>query len=185
MPTMPPDTRAQQLWYLTTLGHEALLRELAPLKLPASATHDPLVLAGRCLNAEPIGYPEAHRAAERVLAPLRTARTFTATVTDEDDVVEHSGVVPVLEERQAGSVTGWYAELLLFEHGALLNKAAYRLSRMPGDRTWIVDSDFRPSGQPGTLRPFGSRRPGRKQTLLPPFVAGLDSLIAQGPGGAA
>ncbi|MFD9293432.1 hypothetical protein ACFWBV_35360 [Streptomyces sp. NPDC060030] len=157
------------------------MRELAPLELPAYATHDPLVLAGRCLIADPIGYPEAHRAAERVLAPLRTAQTFTATVRDEDNALEHTGVVPVLEERQAGAVTGWYAELLLFEHSTLLNKAAYRLSRMPGDRTWIVDSDFQPSGRPGTLRPFGSRRPGSMRTLLPPFVAELDRLIsAQG-----
>ncbi|GLX22583.1 hypothetical protein [Streptomyces lavendulae] len=186
MHSMPPDTRAQQLWYLATLGHEALLRELGPLSLPASATHDPLSLAGRCLIADPIGYPEAHQAAERVLAPLHTAQTFTTTVPDEDNPVEHTGIVPVLEERQAGAVTGWYAELLLFEHSALLNRAAYRLSRMPGDRTWIVDSDFQPSGHPGTLRPFGSRRPGSgKRTLLPPFVAELDRLITQGPRSAA
>ncbi|MFD0622468.1 hypothetical protein ACFQ2K_06095 [Streptomyces sanglieri] len=98
--------------------------------------------------------------------------------------MEHTGIVPVLGEREAGDVTGWYAELLLFEHSALLNKAAYRLSRMPGDRTWIVDSDFHPSGHPGTLHAFGSKRLGRTRTLLPPFVAELDRLIAQGPGGA-
>ncbi|MEU2769832.1 MULTISPECIES: hypothetical protein [Streptomyces] len=185
MDTMPPNTRTQQHWYLATLGHEALLRELAPLDLPASVTHDPLTLAGRCLIADPIGYPEAHQAAERVLTPLRTAQTFTATVPDEDNALEHTGVVPVLEERQAGAVTGWYAELLLFEHSSLLNKAAYRLSRMPGDPTWIIDSDFQHSGRPGMLRPFGSRRPGSKRTLLPPFVAELDRLIAQGPRSAA
>ncbi|MFD8731484.1 hypothetical protein [Streptomyces sp. NPDC059611] len=185
MDTMPPDTHAQQHWYLATLGHEALLRELAPLELPGSATDDPLALASRCLIADPIGYPEAHQAAERVLSPLHTARTFTTTVPDEDISWEHTGIVPVLEKRQAGAVTGWYAELLLFEHSALLNKAAYRLSRMPGDRTWIIDSDFQPNGRPGTLRPFGSRRPGGKRTLLPPFVAELDLLIAQGPGSAA
>ncbi|MET9103799.1 hypothetical protein [Streptomyces antibioticus] len=184
MDTIPPDTHAQQHWYLATLGHEALLRELAPLELPASATQDPLALAARCLIADPIGYPQAHQAAERVLAPLHAARTFTTTVPDEDNSLEHTGVVPVLEERQAGAVTGWYAELLLFEHSTLLNKAAYRLSRMPGDPTWIIDSDFQPSGHAGTLRPFGSRRPGRKRTLLPPFVAELDRLIAQGPGSA-
>ncbi|MFZ3491858.1 hypothetical protein ACODT5_01210 [Streptomyces sp. 5.8] len=182
MNTMTPTTNDQQHWYLATLGHEALLRELASLKLPHSASHDPLALAGRCLVADPIGYPEAHQVAERVLAPLRAARTFTATIPDEDAVVEHTGVVPVLEERQAGAVTGWYAELLLFEHSALLNKAAYRLSRMPGDSTWIIDSDFQHSGHPGTLRPFGSRRRGPKRTLLPPFVAELDRLVEQGPG---
>jgi hypothetical protein len=181
MDTMPPDTRAQQHWYLATLGHKALLRELAPLKLPASATYDPLALAGQCLIADPIGYPEAHRAAERALAPLHTAETFTTAVTDEDNVLAYTGVVPVLEERQAGTVTGWYAELLLFEHSALLSKAAYRLSRMPADPTWIIDSDFQPNGHPWTLRPFGSRRPGdRQRSLLPPFVAELDCLIAQG-----
>ncbi|MFI2906725.1 hypothetical protein ACG2OD_00425 [Streptomyces sp. PDY-4] len=187
MDTMHPDTHAQQHWYLATLGHKALVRELASLGLPASAaTHDPLALAGRCLIADPIGYPEAHRAAELVLAPLHTARTFTATVTDEDNALGHTGVVPVLEERQAGAVTGWYAELLLFEHSTRLNKAAYRLSRMPGDPTWIIDSDFLPNGHPGMLRPFGSRRPGSgKRTLLPPFVAELDRLIAQGPGSVA
>ncbi|MFI6688443.1 hypothetical protein [Streptomyces sp. NPDC050485] len=181
MDTVIPSTRTQEYWYLATLGHGALVREFAPLELPASATHDPLALAGRCLVADPIGYPEAHQAAERALAPLRAARTFTATITDEDTTQEHTGVVPVLDERQAGDVTGWYAELLLFEHSTLLNKAAYRLSRMPGDRTWIIDSDFQPSGHPGTLRPFGSRRPGSKRTLLPPFVAELDRLTARGP----
>ncbi|WP_234432035.1 hypothetical protein [Streptomyces sp. NRRL S-241] len=181
MDTMTPSTRTQQLWYLTTLGHEALLRALAPLKLPPSATHDPLVLAGQCLNADPIGHPETHRAAELVLAPMHGALSFTATVRDEDDVSEHTGVVPVLERRQAGAVTGWYAELLLFEHTALLNKGAFRLSLMPGDRNWVVDSDFQPSGHPGTLRPFGSRRTGGKRTLLPPFLAELDRLTGQGP----
>ncbi|WP_331731626.1 hypothetical protein [Streptomyces sp. NBC_00073] len=175
-------TRAQQYWYLATLGREALLRELAPLEFPASATHDPLSLAGRCVVADPIGCPDVHEAAERALSPLLTAKMFTAT--DEDTTVGHTGVVPVLAGRQAGDVTGWYAELLLFEHGALLNKAAYRLSRMPADRTWVIDSDFRPNGHPGTLRPFGSRRPGSKRTLPPPFVAELDRLIAQGPGSA-
>lgn len=185
MDTMIPSTRTQQYWYLATLGRDALLRELAPLKLPAFSTDDPLSLAGRCVIAEPIGHPEAHQAAQRALSPLRTARTFTATVTDEDTTLEFTGVVPVLTEREAGGVTGWYAELLLFEHSALLNKAAYRLSRMPDDRTWIIDSDFQPSGHPGTLQPFGSRRLGRKRTLLPSFVAQLDHLIAQGPGSAA
>ncbi len=185
--TMTPDTHAQQHWYLTTLGHEVLVRELAPLKFPASGTHDPLALAAQCLIADPIGYPELHRVAEQVLAPLHTARSFTVSIADEDSVLEHTGIVPVLEERQAGAVTGWYAELLLFEHSALLNKGAFRLSRMPGDRTWVIDSDFQPSGHPGTLRPFGSRRPGSggKRTLLPPFLAELERLIAQGPGSAA
>ncbi|MCL3999101.1 hypothetical protein [Streptomyces lavenduligriseus] len=186
MDTMHPDTHAQQHWYLATLGHKRLLRELASLELPASATHDPLALAERCLIADPIGYPEAHRAAELVLAPLHTAQTFTTTITDEDTVLQHTGVVPVLAERQAGAVTGWYAELLLFEHSTRLNKAAYRLSRMPGERTWIIDSDFLPTGHPGMLRPFASRRPGSgKRALLPPFVAELDRLIAQGTGSAA
>ncbi|WP_250569084.1 hypothetical protein [Streptomyces sp. CJ_13] len=184
METMAPTIRAQQYWYLVTLGRDALLRELAPLKLPDFVTRDPLTLAGRCLAADPIGFPEAHQAAERALAPLRGARTFTATVTEEDTTMVHTGVVPVLGEREAGGITGWYAELLLFEHGTLLNKAAYRLSRMPGDRTWIVDSDFEPSGHPGRLQTFGSGRLGRKRTLLPPFVAELDRLITQGPGGA-
>ncbi|MFI5822913.1 hypothetical protein ACIA8I_28030 [Streptomyces rishiriensis] len=184
MDTMTPTTRAQQYWYLVTLGRDALLRELAPLKLSEALTRDPLALAERCLAADPIGFPEAHQAAERALAPLRAARTFTATITDEATTVEHTGVVPVLGERQAGNVTGLYAELLLFEHSTLLNKAAYRLSRMPGDRTWIVDSDFQPNGHPGTLQSFGSSRLGRKRTLLPPLVAELDRLIAQGPGDA-
>ncbi|MFE0777982.1 hypothetical protein [Streptomyces sp. NPDC058861] len=180
MDTMAPTTHAQH-WYLATLGRDALLRELSDLELPDFVTRDPLSLAGRCVIAEPIGHPEAYRATQRALAPLRTALTFTATVIDEDTTMEFTGVVPVLGEREAGGITGWYAELLLFEHGTVLGKAAYRLSRMPGDRTWIVDSDFNLSGHSRTLQAFGSSRLGRKRTLLPPFVAELDRLIAQGP----
>lgn len=38
MDTMIPTTRAQQYWYLVTLGRDALLRELAPLKLSEALT---------------------------------------------------------------------------------------------------------------------------------------------------
>lgn len=183
MDTAKPITRSQEWFYLATLGRDALVRELAPYNLPASSTYDPLSLATACINAEPIGHPEAYWAAQQALAPLRTAHTFTGLVNDEDDTREFTGIVPVLEERQAGDVTGWYAELLLFQGDSLLDKAAYRLSRMPDDRTWIIDSDVRPSNvYDGVLQPFGSQRLGRKRTLLPPFVAQLDRLIAQGPG---
>lgn len=178
MDTTDPGTRDQHIWYLATLGRDALLRALAPLNLPASATHDPLYLAARCVTADPIGFPEAHQAAQKVLRQLSEAKTFTVTLTNDSGPVQFTGIVPVIGEHTVGGVTGQYAELLLLEQGDLMNKAAFRLSRMPKDTTWIIDTDFQPSGHPVAQQPFGSSRLGRKRAVLAPVTAELDDLIA-------
>ncbi|MEU5958157.1 hypothetical protein [Streptomyces sp. NPDC047525] len=179
MTTTDSSTRDQHIWFLATLGRDALLRALAPHNLPAAATRDPLSLAARCVIADPIGFPEAHRAAQTVLRQLTEAKTFSVTVIDDCGSVRFTGVVPVIGEHTAGGVTGQYAELLLLEEGGLMSKAAFRLSRMPTDTTWIIDTDFRRSGHPGAQQPFGSSRLGRKRTVLAPFASELDRLITQ------
>ncbi|MFJ5850453.1 hypothetical protein [Streptomyces sp. NPDC092903] len=177
---MDPGTRDQHIWYLATLGRDALLRALAPLDLPTSATHDPLSLATRCVIADPIGFPEVHQAAQHVLRQLADAKTFTVTDTHDGDPVQFFGIVPVIGEHTAGGVTGQYAELLLLEQDDLMNKGAFRLSRMPKDPTWIIDTDFQPSGHPRVQQPFGSSRLGRKRVVLAPVAAELDNLITPG-----
>ncbi|WP_424892335.1 hypothetical protein [Streptomyces sp. XH2] len=176
-----PSTEEQQIWYLATLGRPALLRHLASTDVPPAAVliHDPLdcphwaVLAFGCLA------PQAKRAVQSALRPLADARSFCVTLTIDDTPVHHTGIVPVLAEETTGAVTGQYAELMLLEHGGLANKAAFRLSRMPTDKGWIIDADFQPSGTPAAQRPFGSARGGRNRAVLPPVAAELNRLAAQ------
>ncbi|MFE3558383.1 hypothetical protein ACFXKW_26505 [Streptomyces sp. NPDC059193] len=178
MNTFAPTTEQRQIWYLATLGRDALLRELAPLGFASSTTHDPMGLAAQIVSA-PLSVPAAHQAAQTVLRPLLAAETFSVSIMDDLGSEEHLGIVPVIGEHTAGAVTGLYAELLLFDLSGLLNKAAYRLSRLPDDRTWIIDTEFQPSGVPATQRPFGSSRLGRNRTVLAPFAAELDRLASQ------
>ncbi|MEU6349978.1 hypothetical protein ABZ896_11690 [Streptomyces sp. NPDC047072] len=172
-----PRTDAEQIWYLATLGRERLLRALAPLGLPAAVTHDPLSLAARVVSATPGN--GMHRAGQSVLRPLFAAKTFSVTVTSDDGAVDFTGLVPALGQRTAGGATGLYAELLLFSRDGLENKAAFRLSLMPTDKKWIIDTEFQPSGHPGVQQPFASARLGRKRTVLAAFAAELDRLAAQ------
>ncbi|RLU82011.1 hypothetical protein CTZ27_31110 [Streptomyces griseocarneus] len=186
MNTTVPSTEEQQIWYLATLGRTALLRQLAPLDTPvlATLTHDPLSCARWAVLASGRLAPEAQQAVESALRPLVGAVSFSVTLTIDDEPVHHTGIVTVLAERTAGTVTGQYAELMLLEHGGLANKAAFRLSRMPTDKGWIIDADFQPSGHPAAHRPFGSARGGRNRTVLPPVAAELNRLVAQAERGA-
>ncbi|MEV7465263.1 hypothetical protein AB0O20_01960 [Streptomyces kronopolitis] len=168
---------AEQIWYLATLGREALLRSLAPLGLSSAVTHDPLSLATHVVTSTP--GRAIHQIGQAVLQPLLTARAFTVTVTSDDIPTAFTGVVPVIGEHTAGGATGLYAELLLFSMEGLSDKAAFRLSRMPTDKTWIIDTDFRPTGHPDLQRPFGSSRMGRKRAPLALFSAELDRLAAE------
>jgi hypothetical protein len=170
-------TDAEQIWYLATLGRDALLRALEPLGLSASVTHDPLNLAAYVVASSPGN--GIHRAGQAVLRTLFEAQAFSVTVTDELGPVDFTGVVPAIGQHSAGGASGLYAELLLFSKDGLENKAAFRLSRMPTDKKWIIDTDFQPSGHPGVQQPFGSSRLGRKRTVLAAFAAELDRLAAQ------
>lgn len=168
----------EQIWYLATLGRDALLRSLAPLGLSSAITHNPLSLATHVVASTP--GRALHEIGQAVLQPLLTAKAFTVTVTSDDIPTTFTGVVPVIEKHTAGGgATGLYAELLLFSMEGLSNKAAFRLSRMPTDKNWIIDTDFHPTGHPDLQRPFGSSRMGRTRALLPPFSAELDRLAAE------
>ncbi|MFF4531538.1 hypothetical protein ACFY1P_19995 [Streptomyces sp. NPDC001407] len=181
MSTTVPSSEKQKIWYLATLGRTALLQQLSQLGtlVPTSLTHDPLSCARWAVLASGRLTPEAQQAVESALLPLADAASFSVTLTIDDAPVHHTGIVPVFTEHTAGAVTGQYAELMLLEHGGLANKAAFRLSRMPTDKGWIIDADFQPSGIPAAQRPFGSARGGRNRTVLPPVAAELNRLAAQ------
>ncbi|TGB15505.1 hypothetical protein [Streptomyces sp. MZ04] len=180
MDTTAPSPTTQQIWYLATLGHDALLQALAPLRLPTSVTYDPLSLAARVVAADPNRHSDFHRTGQAVLRPLFEATTFSVIVTDDFGPMEVTGVVPVIGEHTVDNLTGQYAELLLFDTSG--PSAAFRLSKMPGDKTWIIDTDFQPSGHPRTQQPFGSSRLGRKRTVRPPLISALNRLAAQADG---
>lgn len=172
-----PRTDAEQIWYLATLGREALLRALVPLCLSTSITHDPLNFAAHVVAASPGN--SVHRAGQTVLRPLFEAKTFSVTVIVDDSPVPFTGVVPASGQHTASGATGLYAELLLFSEDGLQDKGAFRLSWMPTDTNWIIDTEFQPNGHPGRQQPFGSSRLGRKRTVLATFAAELNRLAAQ------
>jgi hypothetical protein len=174
-----PSIEERDTWYLATLGREALLRHLAPLGIPSSVTHDPLDCARWIVRAAPGSRHDVRRAADAALLPLTGAESFSVSLDVEGEAVEHLGIVPVIGEHSAGTVTGQYAEVLLFERGGLMNRAAFRLSRLSGEKHWIIDTSFQPSGVTQAERPFGSGRGGRKRTVPAPVAAELDRLAAQ------
>jgi hypothetical protein len=177
-------TEDRNVWYLATLGREALLRQLTLLNIPSSVTHDPLGLAYLVVRDLEISRPDVRQATETILRPLVDAATFSVTLEVQGEPVEHTGIVPVIAERSAGPVTGHYAELMLFDLSGLMNRAAFRLSRLPAETHWIIDTSFHPSGTPDAERPFGSARGGRRRTVPSPAAAELDRLAGQNSQGA-
>ncbi|WNI20130.1 hypothetical protein [Actinacidiphila sp. ITFR-21] len=179
MDTTKLSTEDQHVWYLATLGREALLRQLALLDIPSSVTHDPLGLAYLVVRDLGVSRPDVRQATEAILRPLVGAATFSVALEVQGEPVEHAGIVPVIAERSAGSVTGQYAELMLFDLSGLMNRGAFRLSRLPAETHWIIDTSFHPSGAPDAERPFGSARGGRRRAVPSPAAAELNRLAGQ------
>ena len=169
-------TDEQRIWFLATLGRDELLQRLAPLDLPTAVTHDPVACAQWMVYASPTRNPAAWRATEELLQPLDSAAAFTVVAPADPTPVTHLGLVPVIRRRTEGNVTGLYAELMLFEQGGLVNQAAYRLSRLPEERNWIIDTNFGLSGGVPSHQPFGSARLGRRRTVQKAVAAELDRL---------
>ncbi|MGW3308169.1 hypothetical protein ACWDG9_16465 [Streptomyces sp. NPDC001073] len=173
-------TDEQRIWYLATLGRDDLLQRLAPLDLSTAITHDPIGCARWMVLAAHTHNRAAWELTQEVLQPLADASAFVVvvdvTVGGEPEPVSNVGLVTAIRRRTEGDVTGLYAELMLFEQGGLVNQAAYRLSRLPHEKHWIIDTNYGPFGAIPSDQPFGSSRLGRRRTVQPVVAAELDQL---------
>ncbi|MEU5476654.1 hypothetical protein [Streptomyces mirabilis] len=167
-------TDEQRIWYLATLGRAELLQQLAPLELSTAITHDALACARWMVLAAHTHNRAAWEIAQNVVQPLASASAFVVMTDEEPEPVSHVALVPTIRRRTEGDITGLYAELLLFEQGGLVNQGAYRLSRLPQERHWIIDTNYGPIG--ASDQPFGSSRLGRRGTLRPAVTTELDRL---------
>lgn len=123
-------------------------------------------------------YPAAWQEVQDILGRLDNAARFAAVTEDEDDdgPVTHTGIVPVITQRTEGDISGLYAEVMIFEEGGLISNASYRLSKLPGEATWIIDTHYDATGARRCHQPFGSTWIGRNLTLHRPFVTELDRI---------
>jgi hypothetical protein len=128
------------------------------------------------VGANPGRHPAAWQAAQEILRNLDHAARFTAVTEDEDEPITHTVLVPALARRTEGDITGLYAEVMILEEGGLINNESYRLSKLPRETTWIIDTHYGSTGACRSHQPFGSTRLGRRRTLPQPFITELDHL---------